>query len=171
MCHPQSTSQVISTRLNADPMQRILNVVEELLMLSSSLASASAEIINPSASIRVSLSTNVVGKDVVTRDTDNVGVYVGSGEIVGLFDGELEGDTDGFVEGLDEGNDDGANVGVSVGTTVGSFVGCLVGCGVGAGVGCFVGDKVGGSVGSIVGSGVPHRFDPVVSELNLHAIS
>ncbi len=123
MCHPHSTSQVISTRLNTDPTIRILRVFEELLMLPSSLASASAEIINPSASIRVSLSTIVVGKDDVIRDTGKVGVYVGSGEIVGLFDGELEGDTDGFVEGLDEGNGDGANVGVSVGTTVGSFVG------------------------------------------------
>ena len=92
-------------------------------MLPSSLASASAEIINPFASIRVSLSTNVVGKDDVIRDTGKVGVYVGSGEIVGLLEGELEGDTVGFVEGLDEGNGDGANVGVSVGTTVGSFVG------------------------------------------------
>ena len=124
MCYPQSTSQVISTRLTADPTIRILRVFEELLMLPSSLASASAEIINPSASIRVSLSTVVVGRYVVIiRDTGKVGVYVGSGEMVGLFDGELEGDTDGFVEGLDEGNGDGANVGVSVGTTVGSFVG------------------------------------------------
>lgn len=122
MFHPHSISQVISTRLNADPIH-ILKVFEELLMLPSSLASASAEIINPSASIRVSLSTVVVGRYVVIRDTGKVGVYVGSGEIVGLLDGELEGDTDGFVEGLDEGNGDGANVGVSVGTTVGSFVG------------------------------------------------
>jgi len=65
--------------------------------------------------------------------------------MLGLDVGELEGDADGFSEGLDEGDD----------------VGIAVGCDetVGAGV-----------VGDCVGFLVPHRVDPDLSELNLHAV-
>ena len=78
--HPQRISQVDIKKLKADPIQTLLLIVfEELLTSPSSLASASADIINPSALMRVSLSTVDVG----ALETVGAGVVISDARTVG----------------------------------------------------------------------------------------